>query len=75
MGMFLQQAFLGENLHSTWSSSGLAQSGTPNAGKNALEGWYEEIKDYYYAGPDQPYKKGCNQTGVVGHFTQVTTRF
>ena len=64
--------FPGENLYLSWDN--IPQSATPNEGKKAVEQWYGEIKDYYYADPDQPQEPGCAHTGVVGHFVTVTTR-
>jgi len=47
-------SYIGENL--AWSY------GYADAVEVALEGWYEEFKDYSYSG---------ESTGVVGHYTQM----
>ncbi|XP_072570796.1 uncharacterized protein [Paramormyrops kingsleyae] len=49
---------LGENIYYKWTSDK-----TPASGKDAVESWYSEIKDYDFSEPG--YQKN------TGHFTQV----
>ncbi|KAM7416857.1 hypothetical protein PAMA_018773 [Pampus argenteus] len=48
----------GENVYSMWSSAPLKQTG-----KEAVDSWYSEIKDYDWSKP--------GFSGATGHFTQV----
>ncbi|XP_063722608.1 uncharacterized protein LOC134849746 isoform X2 [Symsagittifera roscoffensis] len=60
----------GENLYAMWTSGKIINEDMPRIARDAVNGWYSEIKDYSYPGGGQKYGS-CPGNGMIGHFTQL----